>query len=244
MTSLVIQARFCGPPGMGNGGYVCGRLAAYVEGPVEVTLRRPTPLDRPLEVVKTQHGVVLMDSATVLAEAKPTSPPVEAAHRVSCHQAATAAGAPSIPNARHPLPQCFVCGPGRASWDGMHIRPGRLGIGGAGVLAAAWTPASDLASSDGLVAPEFLWAALDCPGGYAVVADDDTVAVLLGKLAAIVLRRPETGEPCAVTAWSSGREGRKLFAGSAVLGADGALIAQARATWILVPPEVLQASAT
>ena len=31
--SLVISSRFCGPPGSGNGGYVCGRVAAYLDGP-------------------------------------------------------------------------------------------------------------------------------------------------------------------------------------------------------------------
>jgi hypothetical protein len=30
---LTIDGRFCGPPGMGNGGYVCGRLAAFVPSP-------------------------------------------------------------------------------------------------------------------------------------------------------------------------------------------------------------------
>ena len=242
MTSLVIPSRFCGPPGMGNGGYVCGRLAGYLDGPAEVMLRRPTPLDRPLSVVKAQDGVLLMDGESVLAEARPNTPAADAVRTATHAQAVTAAAAPSIPDAHHPLPHCFVCGPGRASGDGMHIRPGRLGIGGAWVLAAPWTPASDLTTSDGLVAPEFVWAALDCPGGYAVVADDAT-AVLLGKLTATILRRPEAGEPCAVTAWPSGRDGRKLFAGSAVFGADGALIARGWATWILVPPEALQASA-
>ena len=29
--SLVIPSRFCGPPGSGNGGYVCGRIAASSE---------------------------------------------------------------------------------------------------------------------------------------------------------------------------------------------------------------------
>ena len=36
---LVIPPRFCGPPGSGNGGYVCGRIAAYADGPVTVTPR-------------------------------------------------------------------------------------------------------------------------------------------------------------------------------------------------------------
>ena len=48
--SLAIPSRFCGPPGSGNGGYVCGRIAAYVDGPVTVTLRRPPPLATPMAV--------------------------------------------------------------------------------------------------------------------------------------------------------------------------------------------------
>jgi len=42
--SLVIASRFCGPTGSGNGGYVCGRIAAYADGPVTVTLRQPPAL--------------------------------------------------------------------------------------------------------------------------------------------------------------------------------------------------------
>ena len=48
--ALTIPSRFCGPPGIGNGGYVCGRIAAYVDGPATVTLRRPPPLDTPMAV--------------------------------------------------------------------------------------------------------------------------------------------------------------------------------------------------
>ena len=33
MPELVIPARFRGPSGSGNGGYVCGRIAAYADGP-------------------------------------------------------------------------------------------------------------------------------------------------------------------------------------------------------------------
>ena len=46
--SLVIPSRFCGPPG--SGGYACGRIAAYADGPVTVTLRRPPPLATPMTV--------------------------------------------------------------------------------------------------------------------------------------------------------------------------------------------------
>ena len=32
MPELVVPSRFCGPPASGNGGYVCGRVAGYVDG--------------------------------------------------------------------------------------------------------------------------------------------------------------------------------------------------------------------
>jgi len=35
-------------------------------------------------------------------------------------------------------------------------------------------------------------------------------------------------------AWQEGRDGRKAFAGSAVLNAAGDVVASARATWIVV----------
>src|SRR3954462_14820333 len=47
---LTIAPRFRGPSGSGNGGYVCGRIASYLDGPVTVTLRRPPPLATALAV--------------------------------------------------------------------------------------------------------------------------------------------------------------------------------------------------
>jgi hypothetical protein len=45
---LTIPSRFRGPSGVGNGGYVCGRIAGYLDGPATVTLRRPPPLASPM----------------------------------------------------------------------------------------------------------------------------------------------------------------------------------------------------
>jgi hypothetical protein len=56
MNVLTIPSRFNGPAGVGNGGYVCGRIAAYVDGPATVTLRRPPPLDTPMEVERAGDG--------------------------------------------------------------------------------------------------------------------------------------------------------------------------------------------
>jgi hypothetical protein len=41
--SLVVAARFCGPPGSANGGYACGLIAGCLDGQAEITLRRPRP---------------------------------------------------------------------------------------------------------------------------------------------------------------------------------------------------------
>jgi hypothetical protein len=47
---IVIDRRFRGPPESGNGGYTCGLVAGRVDGPAEVTLRLPPPLEEPLTV--------------------------------------------------------------------------------------------------------------------------------------------------------------------------------------------------
>ena len=56
MNVLTIPPRFNGPAGVGNGGYVCGRIAAYIDGPATVTLRRPPPLDTPMQVERDGDG--------------------------------------------------------------------------------------------------------------------------------------------------------------------------------------------
>ena len=51
VATVTVPAARRGPPGTGNGGWVCGTVATHLgAGPVEVTLHAPTPLDVPLEV--------------------------------------------------------------------------------------------------------------------------------------------------------------------------------------------------
>jgi hypothetical protein len=80
-----------------------------------------------------------------------------------------------------------------------------------------------------------VWAALDCPSGWAV-DEFSREGVLLGRLAAELVGPVAGGEGHIVLGWPVGAEGRKRFAGSAVFTADGALRAYARSTW-LVPRE-------
>ncbi len=70
--AICIAQRFNGPPGIANGGYICGMVAEHDNGPVEVTLRRPTPLERPLQIERIGGNVNLISSANeILVEARP-----------------------------------------------------------------------------------------------------------------------------------------------------------------------------
>lgn len=73
MDTALIEGRFRGPAGVGNGGYVAGRMAtALGVRRAEVTLRRGWPLDVPLTLYRTPDGrVEARDAeAQVIAEAR------------------------------------------------------------------------------------------------------------------------------------------------------------------------------
>ena len=57
--------------------------------------------------------------------------------------------------------------------------------------------------------------------------------MVLGRMTARVDRLPEEGERCVVVGWPLGEDGRKLFAGTALYGASGDVLAVARQVWIL-----------
>jgi hypothetical protein len=239
--ALVIPARFGGPPDSGNGGYVCGRIAAYVDAPVTVTLRRPPPLATPMTVerdgdssVRIHHGRTLIAEAT----SSPDSPALEIPGPVCMAEADAVAGS-SRYYADPVFPGCFVCGMGREPGDGLRIFPGPLA--GRPLWAAPWTPDPSVADAGGKVGPEVIWAALDCPSGIAAGEAAnlarDTV-ILLGRMTASLAAPPVAGDQCLVIAWPAGHDGRKLLAGSALLGPGGKVLAAARAVWLTVPRPV------
>ncbi|RYJ00881.1 MAG: hypothetical protein EON47_12500 [Acetobacteraceae bacterium] len=107
-----IAARFRGPPGVGNGGYVAGRMAALLgRQPVEVTLRRGWPLDVPLEVVRGEDRVEARDAAgQVVAEARPVDFTLDVPAPPSLAEAAEATRWFLDGPFSHSEGQCFVCG--------------------------------------------------------------------------------------------------------------------------------------
>jgi hypothetical protein len=241
VTEVVLSDRFNGPPGSAQGGYVCGTVAALLAdgpeqrlvpapGPVQVRLHRPPPLSTSLR----WDGQRLLDGGDVVAEAAmPTDGTPVVPNPVSLEAAHEAAGR-FLGRTRHPFPTCFGCGTRRPPGDGLRIFA--AAVPGTTVLAAPWTPDPSLATSPAATPSEsrripeaVVWAALDCPGGWAV---GDDRSVVLGTMTAHVTGPIEVGAPHVVTAWPVGVEGRKRSACSALHSADGQLLAWSRQTWI------------
>lgn len=217
---MIIASRFNGPPDTGNGGYSAGLFAsahAAVPGrAVEVTLRRPPPLDLPL----TADGGQIRDpGGEVVAEVReigaftaivPPVPPA-AAHRAS-------AAYPGFTD--HPFPTCYVCGPQRT--DGLRIFPGPTADGR---TAAPFRAPADV---DGRT----VWAALDCPGGWSIIAPGRPY--VMGRMAAVVSAVPEPGEECVVVGATVDVSGRKALVNSTLYGPSGDMLGYARATWLAI----------
>ena len=242
---ITIDARFCGPPRSGNGGYVCGLLASRLSGPVAVRLKSPPPIEHPLRIEMDAAGARLLDGDRSIAEARPR-PPIDAPLPPAPGVAEAEDAARRFAGfSDHNFPTCFVCGPEREPGDGLRIFPGPLHAiepetvsDGAPVLAAVWTPAAGLADADGRVRPEFVWAALDCPGAFVRYPLPAQTAIVLGELAVEQRAAVRADAPSIVTAWSLGGEGRKRRSGTAIFDEAGRLCAQAEAIWIEVPAEV------
>ena len=219
---LVIERRYNGPEGSGNGGYTCGLVAGRLgAAAAEVTLRVPPPLDRPLRIVRGETLTVL-DGETVVAQARPATVELSVPDPVSAADAERAAARYSGFREHH-FPTCFVCGPRRAEADGLRVFAGPVD-GREGLVAAPWVARE--------VRTEIVWATLDCPGAFAV-GFAERGETLLGTMAADVRALPLDGERCVVVAWPRGEDGRKLYAGTALFGEDDRLLGCARQTWVL-----------
>jgi hypothetical protein len=226
---LVIARRFRGPPTSGNGGYTCGMLAAAASRPVEVRLIKPPPLDRRLEVVDdpATGGLNLVDGADLVATATPKTFELEVPRPPTYAEALAAVGNYEGFQA-HAYSDCFVCGPARHRGDGMRVFAAP--IPARELVAAAWIPDRTLVGADGKVLPEFMWAALDCPGFFATGAA--IRGPLLGTYAARIDRCVHLDASCVVIGWALKHEGRKHVVGTAIFDNFGELCGRALATWV------------
>jgi hypothetical protein len=226
---LTIPYRYHGPPNSGNGGYTSGRLAAFVDGTAQVTLRKPPPLDTPMQVVEEGGAFKLMDGDELVAEAQAAALELDVPAPPSLAEA-EAASKQYAGFSYHEFPTCFVCGHERPEGEGLHIFAGA--VAGRNLVASPWTPGADLADENGLVRPEFLWAALDCPGAFAI--DSRRKILVLGRLTAEIHPTLKPGQACVVTGWEVARDGRKHTSGTAIHTAEGELIGKGKSIWIEV----------
>ncbi|MER7248135.1 hypothetical protein [Kribbella sp. NPDC000426] len=236
MTFVRVDQRFRGPERSGNGGYVAGLVGTALTGQLtdgqvpRVRLRMPPPLQKDLALSAGSEGAALTDGDELVADGAAVDSGFLADATIDpvAPDEARAAEAAYRGLQDHPFPNCFVCGPSNQA--GLQLRPGPIGDGR---TACTWQPAADLAT-DGLVDELFLWAALDCPGGWTI--DLEGRPSVLGQLTACIDARPQVGEECVALGRYLGEDGRKTFTASTLYDADGRVLARAKHTWITVDP--------
>jgi hypothetical protein len=233
LSTLIVPSRFNGPPAAGNGGYSCGVVAARFDEPCAVSLRRPVPLDKPLEVeaanglgsgiagdpdgseaLRVSAGGELIAEAVAAPELAPWPGPavdLDAARDATSRFVSPASGF---------FDHCFVCG--RKRHDGFCVFPGPAGDGD--LVASTWTPPAWAADDDGTVLPEFVWAALDCPGYFALHGADGRLAFLARQQSTIRIP-PRAGVEYVVVGIALSRSGRKGSSATALLDPDGTVLA-------------------
>lgn len=228
---MIIARRFRGPPDSANGGYACGLMGCRIHGRARARLNEPPPLDTPmvLRTLDAERAELLLDGRAI-GTAQSTDLTWQVPAPLAFDRAVHASSAFAWYTG-HPFASCFVCGPDRAENDGLRIFPGA--VPERGVVAAPWVPAPSVCDAGATVQPEIVWAALDCPSWFGILAfEPDARYALLGELAAHIVERPRQGDRCVVLGWAGGRDGRKLRGGTAIYADDGALLASSAATWI------------
>jgi hypothetical protein len=230
--SVTIPARFNGPLESGNGGYSAGALAAFLEGAVEVSLRRPVPLDTALRVSRDDGRVLAFDGEDLIAEARPAPDfELDVPEPVGV-EAAQAAAAGYRGKTDGPFSNCFVCSRTREDTLGVHAGP----VEGRDLVATPWTPPQWAEDGSGAVRPEIVWAVLDCPTYFAAYVNHPeplppaVLARFTGRLDAPV----PVGEEHVVIAWPLEADGRKHHAGVAIVSGGGEVLARAQA--LLIEP--------
>jgi hypothetical protein len=197
------------------------------------------PLDHPLSLRLDQGGAVVFDGEELVARttleeiavAVPAPPTIEVARRASERfLERLESGA-----VRHTFPECFVCGHRRAAGDGLRVFPGPLDAALShtpGMRVVAWRPDAAFLDEAGWLRTEFVWSALDCPGGWAIVGPANT-----GTLQVEILGPVDGRQELIVMGWpmaaAFARPGsRRRYAGTAMFDARGRLLARGAAIWV------------
>ncbi|MFI9508454.1 PaaI family thioesterase [Nocardia sp. NPDC052566] len=222
-----------GFPDVAFGGYVAGLLAKRSGAPrVRVDFRAKVPVGEPIVLASPRSGAHTLTGAdgTLLAEASPAvlridPPPVPS--WADAHDAAAA----QLPSGSRRVTDCYGCGTACAPGRGLLLHP--CAAADRELTVAAWSPHPALAGADGQLPPEVVWAALDCPGGWAAITwQGMRPGSVTAALTATQLRPVLAGAQYISYAWPIHREGRKFTVGVGLATASGELCALAEALWI------------
>jgi hypothetical protein len=235
-STVVLEPRNNGPRRSSNGGFAAGTFAAFVGGTASVRLMVPPPLGIPLTVTRGSVVATIRDGVRTIASAERVSPFMLEPPIVPSMEVVKAA---SLLNpgrrTRNTLSDCIVCGPRRA--DGMHVTPGPLSIPGQDLLVAPFVP-HEQEAVDGVIRPEAVWGALDCPSYPAHLMRQRKIA-FLGELTAHRRRDIQVGEQLVVVGWTIDAGTRSHRTATVIIDADDEVVASAHATWVELKHQTL-----
>ena len=234
MTTVTIAKQFNGPDDSGNGGYCAGLFAQVYDRDsqraIEVTLRNPPPLDQALTITSQPQGAQCHDGDTVIAQIQHSELVIDIPSPIDLKQAVEASKKFSG-FVSHPFSHCYVCGPDRAEHDGLRIFAGP--VEGRELAACPWQPFEALADSNGNIAVEHIWAALDCPSYFGATINTPQATAFLGRITLQIYHQNIAADQTyIICAWPNGTDERKLFGGVGLFDQQGNCLAAANATWI------------
>lgn len=228
---VTISTQFNGPDSTGNGGYVAGLIACEhgVDGPVTSMLRIPPPLGVPLTWERSDDETKLLTAGGAVVGTARGGEFLREPPACPTHEQAAAGHAAYVGYRHHPFDRCFTCGTKRDEGDGLRLFTGPYADG---LTASPWTPHPAFGGEDGAIDATVMWAAMDCPGGWA--ADFSHHTIVLGMMTAVIHRRPAAAEPCIAVGRLFERIGRKFLTDTALYTADGELLGRAEQVWVAV----------
>ncbi len=244
-TSVSINSVYNGPVNCGNGGYISGLLAGFIEGDAEIRINAAFPVETSLQVKNTDKGIGVYLDDKLLGSARsiqlelaiPTPPDLAnataASQRFDFIHASDSKG-------------CYVCSPLRTVENGLRVFCGALDEvvepnpsidwrtqTEKNIVAAVWRPADNLCNDEGSIDNIYVWSALDCPGAYAIKAIEPNAGIqLLGTCSGSIKTPFNPNKDYIISSWKiSPNSGRKRFLGVAIHNSAGELMACAEQIW-------------
>ncbi len=245
LTSVSIDSVFNGPINCGNGGYISGLLASFIEGDAEIRINAAFPVNTPLQVKKTGQGIGAYRDDKLLGSARSIQLELAIPTPPSLANATAASQRFSFIHASDPK-GCYVCSPLRSETNGLRVFCGPLKEVVApqanidwptqiekNLVAAVWRPMDNLCTNEGNVDNIYVWSALDCPGAYAIkAAEPDAGLQLLGTCSGSIKAPLKPNDDYIISSWKiSPNSGRKRFMGVAIHNLGGELMACAEQIW-------------